>query len=196
MTSSPEPPTRKARPTTKPVDAVARARRPVFWRRERRFMVLCASCALFAVHDPPVPQPAVGLPASPGSRMKPRPSRGLWHHTPAPAIRTFSSPADKRDCEVNVKQRQAVQAQLKGTSQPLLTPGPPTRSADPDRLDVAELPDALRRELPAVARGLHPAEGELGVRRRHAVDEHRAGGEVADEAFLLGLVVGPGVGAE
>ena len=45
----------------------------------------CASCECCAVHDPPAPQPTVGLPASPGSRMAVAPAPSI---TPAPVIRT------------------------------------------------------------------------------------------------------------
>jgi hypothetical protein len=48
----------------------------------------------------------------------------------------------------------------------------------------------------AVAGVLHPVEGQLRVRGRHAVDEHSAGVEVVDEVSLLRGIGRPGVRAE
>src|SRR5437879_6368125 len=73
---------------------------------------------------------------------------------------------------------------------------PPASSADPDGLHVAEGPDAVGGQLPAVARALHPAERQLRERGNHPVDEHRPRLEVAHEPVLLGPIGGPGVGAK
>src|SRR6266404_2223304 len=48
------------------------------------------------------------------------------------------------------------------------------RWPDPDRLDVGELLDSVRRQLAPVARLLDPAERKARVRGDHAVDEHQA----------------------
>src|SRR5688572_20901059 len=77
------------------------------------------------------------------------------------------------------------------------TRGPGGRSgALPDRRRVAELADAVARELAAVSRALDPAEGQRRVGGGHAVDEDAAGLQVPYEEveFLRGA--GPDVGAE
>src|SRR5262249_53555889 len=66
-------------------------------------------------------------------------------------------------------------------------------SRDPDRLDVAELVNAMGGQLAAVPRLFHTAERQLGIRSRHTVDEHCAGLEVADEARLLVRILRPDV---
>src|SRR5450432_2727615 len=69
-------------------------------------------------------------------------------------------------------------------------------ATDPDRLDVAELLDAVTRKLATVAGIANSPEGQLGERRRHTVDEDRPRIEAGDEERLLSRVVGPGVRAE
>ena len=66
----------------------------------------------------------------------------------------------------------------------------------PHGLGVAERADAQAGEFAAVAGSLDAAEPEFGVGHRHPVDEDLAGLDVVDEALLLGLVVGPGVGPQ
>ena len=70
------------------------------------------------------------------------------------------------------------------------------RIADPDRLDVAELADALDGELPAVTGTLDAAERQLRIGGHIAVDEDHSGVQIADEPGLFGLVAGPCIGAE
>src|ERR1700683_3506511 len=53
--------------------------------------------------------------------------------------------------------------------------------ADPDRLDVAELPDALDEQFPAVTGALDAAERKLRVRGHVAVDEDHPGVQVPDQ---------------
>src|SRR5204863_3393540 len=53
----------------------------------------------------------------------------------------------------------------------------PSVVADPHRLDVAELADALGEELPAEPGGLDPAERQLRVRGHVAVHEDHPGVE-------------------
>ena len=55
------------------------------------------------------------------------------------------------------------------------------RMADPDRLDVAELADALREELPAVPGTLDAPERQLRVGGDVAVDEDHARRQVPAE---------------
>src|SRR3546814_19480909 len=55
----------------------------------------------------------------------------------------------------------------------------------PDGLDVAEGADALGGQPAAVARREPAAEGQLGVRGGHAVDEHGDGDHLVDEALRL-----------
>src|SRR5690606_34946244 len=69
-------------------------------------------------------------------------------------------------------------------------------SADPHRLGVAEGARALLGQLAPVAGALRPAERQLRVGRRLAVDEDLPGVQLADEALPLGVVAGPGVRAE
>jgi len=52
---------------------------------------------------------------------------------------------------------------------------PAAVSGDPDRLKVAEFPDALHRELAAVSGSLYATERQFGVRNRHTVHEYRTG---------------------
>src|SRR5262249_46927272 len=66
----------------------------------------------------------------------------------------------------------------------------------PDGLGVAELANAQAGQFAAVAGALDAAEAQLRAGHRHPVDEHLAGLDVVDEALLLGLVVGPGVGPQ
>src|SRR5919112_2402470 len=71
------------------------------------------------------------------------------------------------------------------------------RSAtDPDRLDVDELADAERPELPPIARLLDAAERHLRIRRHHRVDEDHPRLELGDEPGALPVVAGPDAGPE
>src|SRR5207248_6075670 len=72
----------------------------------------------------------------------------------------------------------------------------PCLSADPDSLDVAELADAVLRQLPTVPRVLHAAERQRRVGGDHPVDEHLSGIQVGGEPLLLVRVGGPRVRAE
>src|SRR5436305_11263807 len=67
---------------------------------------------------------------------------------------------------------------------------------DPDRFDVAELVDAVGGKLTAVTRSLHSTERQFRIRRRHAVDEHGAGVDVANEARVVGGLARPDIRAE
>src|SRR6266536_1225992 len=72
----------------------------------------------------------------------------------------------------------------------------PALGADPDGLGVAELADAVVRQLAAESGRLYPAERQLGVGGHVAVHEDHPGREVPDEPGPLGFVVGPGVRAQ
>src|SRR5947209_13623641 len=66
----------------------------------------------------------------------------------------------------------------------------------PHRLDVHELPDAHRGELPAVAGALDAAEGEARVGLDDAVDEDVAGLDLGGEGLAAGGIARPDAGAE
>jgi hypothetical protein len=66
----------------------------------------------------------------------------------------------------------------------------------PDRLDVDELADAIAAELAAITRLLESAEGQARVASHQAVDEYRAGVDLADETLGAPEVGGPECSAE
>src|SRR4051795_1857575 len=61
----------------------------------------------------------------------------------------------------------------------------PRSATDPDRLDVHELADPERAQLPAVARLLHPAERHPWIRGDHGVHEDHACLQLRHEAGPL-----------
>src|SRR5207249_829657 len=71
-----------------------------------------------------------------------------------------------------------------------------TCRADPHRLDVHELPDAERGQLPAIPTALDAAEGQARVGGYHAVDEDCSSLDLPGEFFPIVNVAGPQVCAE
>src|SRR6202165_2712040 len=67
---------------------------------------------------------------------------------------------------------------------------------DPDRLDVDEFLDSVVRQLATVAGPLDPAERQTGVRRDHAVDEHKTGFDPLRHRLGTTDIPGPDVGAQ
>src|SRR5436305_5442351 len=68
--------------------------------------------------------------------------------------------------------------------------------ADPDSLDVQELPDSEGRELSPIAAVLHAAEGEARVGRRHTVDEDVPGLDAPCQRLPALRILSPQVAAE
>ena len=67
---------------------------------------------------------------------------------------------------------------------------------DPHSFDVHEFANAVGGEFAAMAGLLYPAKGNTRIGSDHLVDEHHTGFEFVDKTLALGIVVGPGAGAE